>query len=72
MNKFIPVLLLCYICVVAFIVIDVSEANDTKVLHRNRRYLSFLNMTRFYVSIVIELLFWLYAKCKLSRIKVYD
>ncbi|XP_022824826.1 uncharacterized protein LOC111355276 [Spodoptera litura] len=50
MNKFIPVLLLCYICVVAFIIIDVSEANDTKVLQRNRRYLSFLNMTRFYLK----------------------
>ncbi|KAJ8714699.1 hypothetical protein PYW07_002924 [Mythimna separata] len=36
---------------VAFILIDVGEANDTKaVLHRNRRYLSFLNMTRFYLK----------------------
>ncbi|XP_047029516.1 uncharacterized protein LOC124637202 [Helicoverpa zea] len=51
MKNFVPLVLICYISLVAFILIDVGEANDTKaVLHRNRRYLSFLNMTRFYLK----------------------
>ncbi|XP_026740947.1 uncharacterized protein LOC113506567 [Trichoplusia ni] len=50
MNKFLPLVLLCYLCSATLIIIDASEANGT-VLHRNRRYLAFMNTTRFFMKV---------------------
>nr|XP_049702432.1 uncharacterized protein LOC126055815 isoform X2 [Helicoverpa armigera] len=48
MNKYMHVCVVCYICFIVFILIDVGNANHTTI-HRHRRYLSFKNMSHFFL-----------------------
>ncbi|KAJ0175002.1 hypothetical protein K1T71_009143 [Dendrolimus kikuchii] len=51
MKTFYQIFILCYVCFVLFILFDYGEANSSAVLHRPKRFLSFLNITRFYLKI---------------------
>ncbi|XP_022824825.1 uncharacterized protein LOC111355275 [Spodoptera litura] len=48
MYKCVQVCVLCYVCFVVFILIDLGKANDS-VHHRHKRYLSFKNMSHFFL-----------------------
>lgn len=52
MYKALPVILLCYACFVAFVLIQSSEA-DVKH-YRNKRFLAFLNSSRFYLKFNVK------------------
>lgn len=57
MERLFHLVLICYICLIVFILIDMGDANETpaKSTHlRQRRYLSFKNKTKFFVSITTD------------------
>ncbi|XP_045775567.1 uncharacterized protein LOC123874335 [Maniola jurtina] len=51
MNRTFEVIIVCYVCFIVFIFIDFGEANQTQKLSRPRRYLSFQNISRFFVRL---------------------
>ncbi|KAJ8718642.1 hypothetical protein PYW08_002879 [Mythimna loreyi] len=53
MYKYIQLCVVCYICFVVFMLIDFGKANESSI-HRHKRYLSFKNMTRFFLRFNIK------------------
>lgn len=50
MDRTCQVISISYVCLIVFILIELSEAKYSNQLNRQRRYLSFGNISRFFVS----------------------
>lgn len=66
MIRVYQVILICYISLVVFLLMDLSEAKD-KVRHRQKRFLAFENITRFFVSIFLVIFIYSYCLCDISK-----